>query len=691
MTTAGLEPEKIEAFFGNDGPLASVIPGYESRPQQLEVAQEVGRAISQGQSLVAEAGTGTGKTLAYLVPALASGLRVVLSTGTRNLQEQILERDIPLLEQAVGAPFDVQVMKGRSNYLCHHRFDRFSKQGLLPGTGRKRTFDKILEWLEDTQTGDRAELQGLPDDSDIWREVSATSDQCLGRTCSEFERCFVTQMRRTAQQASLIIVNHHLYFADASLRASAKDRNVELIPPHDIVIFDEAHDLDEVASQHFGFEVSERRIMTLCRDIFKNMGPQETGYAQVTQRVNQLEIRCRQLFHALPFDRRLGRLTLTKENISPEVLVRFQAVDQLLCLIESDLSAAEREEIQHLGRRTASLILELAFVLHQPNRAGALSEIESQLDHARKLTPEDDLYYLEPTDTMRPLVPFVRYLDAGPHGKRIVARPLDVAPLMRFILGDTPAMYVSATLAVENSFAPYKGRIGLEQSGEVLVASPFDYAKQMRLFFPEGMGNPNSAPFSEQAVDVAAELVAASGGGAFVLCTSYHMLDVMSRELQPKTGLNILKQGTAPRSELLDAFRKDGHAVLVATMSFWQGVDVPGKALRLVVIDRIPFASPQDPLVKARIDYIQSLGKSPFKTYQLPHAAIMLRQGFGRLIRKQSDTGLVAILDPRMTGKGYGKVLMRSLPQTTVIRDLKEAREYLSFEDPAQQTATPAI
>lgn len=681
MKTKGLQPEMLEAFFGNEGPLASVIDSYESRPEQIKVAQEVGRSIEQGKDLIAEAGTGTGKTLAYLVPALSSGLRVVLSTGTRNLQEQILEREIPLLEKAVGAPFDVQVMKGRSNYLCHYRMNAFSRQGLLPGTGRKRTFDTINQWLETTTTGDRAELKGLPDNSELWREVSATSDQCLGRSCSEFEQCFVTQMRRNAQQAQLVIVNHHLYFADASLRANSGERQVELIPPHDIVIFDEAHDLDEVASQHFGFEVSERRIIMLCRDIFKTVQDSDGCYARVTQNVNHLEIRSRQLFHALPFDRRSGRMTLRKENINQEILTRFQEVDGLLCQIENDLSGTDREETLHLGKRTASLILELAFVLHQPGRAGILSEIESQLDHARTLTPDDDLYYAEPTESMRPLVPFVRYADVGPNGKRIVARPLDVAPLMRFMLGSVPAIYVSATLAVEQSFDSYKSRIGLSDTAEVLVNSPFNYTEQMRLYFPSGMDNPNSPRFSQQAVEVAAELIAASGGGAFVLCTSYNMLETMSRELQPKTGLRILKQGSAPRSELLETFRKDGHAVLVATMSFWQGVDVPGSALRLVVIDRIPFASPQDPLVGARIDYIKSQGQSPFKSYQLPHAAIMLRQGFGRLIRKQSDAGLVAILDPRMTEKGYGKVLLRSLPKTQVLRDIEKAQDYLKDMD----------
>jgi ATP-dependent DNA helicase DinG len=681
MNTKGLQPEILEAFFGNEGPLASVIDAYESRPEQIKVAQEVGRSIERGKDLIAEAGTGTGKTLAYLVPALSSGLRVVLSTGTRNLQEQILQREIPLLEKAVGAPFDVQVMKGRSNYLCHYRMNAFTRQGLLPGTGRKRTFDKINHWLETTTTGDRAELEGLPDNSELWREVSATSDQCLGRSCSEFEQCFVTKMRRNAQQAQLVIVNHHLYFADASLRANSGERQVELIPPHDIVIFDEAHDLDEVASQHFGFEVSERRIIMLCRDIFKTVQDSDGCYARVTQNVNQLEIRSRQLFHALPFDRRSGRMTLRKENINQEILTRFQEVDGLLCQIENDLSNTDREETLHLGKRTASLILELAFVLHQPGRAGILSEIESQLDHARTLTPDDDLYYAEPTESMRPLVPFVRYADVGPNGKRIVARPLDVAPLMRYMLGSVPAIYVSATLAVEQSFDSYKSRIGLSDTAEVLVNSPFDYTKQMRLYFPSGMDNPNSPRFSQQAVEVAAELIAASGGGAFVLCTSYNMLETMSRELQPKTGLRILKQGSAPRSELLETFRNDGHAVLVATMSFWQGVDVPGSALRLVVIDRIPFASPQDPLVGARIDYIKSQGQSPFKSYQLPHAAIMLRQGFGRLIRKQSDAGLVAILDPRMTEKGYGKVLLRSLPETPVLRDIEKAQDYLKEMD----------
>ena len=682
MALDGLAQEHIDGFFSAEGPLARAVNQYEARKEQVEVANHVAASIRDAQSLVAEAGTGTGKTLAYLVPALASGLRVVLSTGTRNLQEQIINQELPLLESAVGRQFDVQVMKGRSNYLCHHRADRVSRQGVLPNTTQGRLFARVMAWRHETQSGDRAELADLPDDNPLWPEVSATGEQCLGRTCDDFERCWVTQMRRQAQTAQLIIVNHHLYFADAGLKANAGSSSVELIPPHDLVIFDEAHDVDEVASQHFGFEVSDARLFQLLRDIGQATIEDRDLHARLSPIITQAELRTRQLFDGLPIARgRKGRTPLPSEAVGPELHHRWENLDQGLCLLEAALADTKREDLTQLSRRVASFIVELAFVLHQPQRAGILGEVESQLDHARMLTEEDDLYYAEPDEVARPLVPFVRYVEFSARTRKILARPLEVAPLMRWVLATRPALYVSATLAVDKSFTAYRRRIGLDEGNEVMVESPFNYAEQTRLYLPNDLPEPNSPDFVEAAIDRASDLISASGGGAFVLCTSYHMLQAMKRELQPMTGLRILTQGDAPRSQLLRTFREDGHAVLVATLSFWQGVDVPGSALRLVVIDKIPFASPGDPLVEARIELIRSRGGSPFSQYQLPHAAILLRQGFGRLIRRKTDTGMVSILDPRMTRKGYGRVLLRSLPETPIIQNLQEAIEYLDTHE----------
>ena len=697
MTTSSpsLQVPEIEQFFSMEGPLSSTIERYETRDEQSQIAREVAEAINSQGKLVAEAGTGTGKTLAYLVPAIASGLRVVISTGTKTLQDQIIEKELPLLEKAVGKSFHVQLMKGRSNYLCHLRAGRFAQQPYLPSMPQKQLFDRIQQWKDETTTGDRAELSELPDDSPLWAEVSATSDQCTGRRCADYERCWVTQMRRSASNAQIIIVNHHLYFADAMLRSqqpasSSGESGLAVIPTHDMVIFDEAHDLDEVAAQHYGIQVSDRRIMELTRDFSRDIAHDPLMVARFSALLGQIEIKGRQFFEEIP--RHDNREPFTHDSLNDDILGRFAQLDELLGQLEAEVGALDNPDYMSFCRRAAQLSSELAFLLYQPGRSGLLASIEKPLGAPSTMdfspiiddpTPVGDVYDCdgEDTDPGRPPVPYVRFTESSQRNRSLVARPLDVAPLMEYTLDAIPSVFISATLAVKGSFEHYRSRVGLAHQSDVretLVESPFDYASQVRLYLPKDIPEPNHPDFPDEAAQRTIDLVNRAGGGAFVLCTSKRMVRSMATALETHTPFRVLLQGQAPRTRLLNTFRQDGHAVLVATMSFWQGIDVPGAALRLVIIDKLPFASPGDPVVAARLNHLKSRGLSPFSKYQLPQAAILLRQGFGRLIRRKTDRGLIAILDRRMTQKGYGKVFLKSLPPCPLLHDHPSALDYLS-------------
>ncbi len=640
---------EVERFFAPDGPLAAVLPGYEERLEQRTMALAVARAITAQEKLLAEAGTGTGKTLAYLVPAVLSGRRVVVSTATKTLQDQLLTHDIPLVAQALGRPVDAQLMKGRSNYLCLARLARVRAQPYLPGV---RDLGELLAWADGTASGDRAELAGLPDDSPLWRELSVTSEQCTGRACSDFDRCFVTQMRRGAQAASLCIVNHHLYFADLAVRSRRGDDGGALLPAHDLVIFDEAHELEDIGAQHFGLSVGEQRFADLVHEL--SASGRQLG-ARVVQLCRELQQAVSELYRALPYDG--TRQALTPRDLGPAVRAAHADVDDQLRALEAELASSAVAENDALARRAAALADELRLVLDVPQRYVP--------DELAQPTYEE----LEPPT-------YVHYLELVGQRRTIVARPVEVGSLLQQVFTGMPAVFVSATLSVAGSFTYTRQRLGLDDTPELVVDSPFDYATQAGLYVPDDLPRPDAPEFAERAAGRAAELCAAAGGGAFVLCTSHRALPVMRAALRAR-GLEVLTQGEAPKNVLLSRFREHGDAVLVATMSFWQGVDVPGRALRLVVIDKLPFASPGDPLVAARIDYLKARRQDPFRTYQLPQAILLLRQGFGRLIRRRDDHGVVAILDSRLRERRYGAEVLRSLPGAPQLGSVEEVGEFL--------------
>jgi ATP-dependent DNA helicase DinG len=640
------------AFFANDGALARTLEGYEARAEQIEVSQRIAEHLEVGGRLLVEAGTGTGKTLAYLAPLLANGRKAVISTGTKTLQDQLAGKDLPLLARALGRPIDFQVMKGRSNYLCMLHAEDFARSPPLPGTAERVSFDRLLEWGASTDDGDRAGLTGLADDAIQWREVSSTSEQCRGRNCTHFERCFVTQMRRRAQAAELIIVNHHLYFADLALRARGPDAGISLLPEHDIVVFDEAHELDEVAAQHFGVHLSERRVQELAHDIARAVRAEPALIARFGKIVGLLDVRARELFDALPFDGVKMRATLSP-TMNGAVRDRLLRLDELLEEVENELSATALDDRGLLSRRAAAIAHELSFCLGAPARHSLVTELD------------------EPDASQS----FVRYTETNGRSRAVVARPVDVSGLLDNTLRAPASVFCSATLRVGDTFQHYRTRLGLADAEEIAVGSPFDYSANAALYLPADMPDPDQRDFMDEACARVDALVSASAGGAFVLCTSYRMLQTLRDRLTART--LILAQGEAPKAELIDRFREHGDAVLLGTMTFWSGVDVAGRALRQVIIDKLPFASPSDPLVQARVNHLRLKGEDPFSTYQLPTAALLLRQGFGRLIRRTDDRGMVTILDRRLTQRSYGRLFLRSLPACPRITTLTDAQSFL--------------
>ncbi|HSI06218.1 MAG TPA: ATP-dependent DNA helicase, partial [Myxococcota bacterium] len=491
---------------------------------------------------------------------------------------------------------------------------------------------------------------GLGDDAVEWREVSSTSEQCRGRACAHYERCHVTQMRRQAQTAELVIVNHHLYFADLTLRARMPDAQVTLLPEHDVVVFDEAHELDDVAAQHFGVQVSEHRIHELLHDIARAVRPEPAIVARFSRIAAEIELRSRELFDALPYEDGRGRMS---RGYGEEVLACRERLDTLLAALENELVASSLDDRGPLARRAMNIAGELAFCVGDVARASLVAENEDA-----------------PAET-----PFVRYTEMNGRTRALVARPIDVADLFASHLKAPTAVFVSATLRVGDSFGHYRDRLGLNDAHELAVGSPFDYGNNAALYIPNDLPEPDAPDFVERATARITELVNASGGGTFVLCTSHRMLQIVRARLASDT--LVLVQGDSPKAELIERFRQDGNAVLLGTMTFWSGVDVAGRALRSVIIDKLPFASPSDPLVAARVAHMKSRGEDAFRGYQLPQAALLLRQGFGRLIRRGDDRGMVTILDRRITQKSYGRVFLRSLPPCPRFSDWQPAADFL--------------
>lgn len=647
--------------FRPGGSLARALPAFEPRDGQAEMATRVATAFETGGILLAEAGTGTGKTLAYLVPAILSRQRVLISTGTKNLQEQIFFKDIPALREALDVPFTATYMKGRANYLCLHRLDQLSEGH--SAASHDVFLPMVQEWSARTDTGDRAELEDLPEDLPFWHDVSAAADTCVGSECPRYDDCFVTRMRRRAAESDLVVVNHHLLCADAAVRQSAYG---EVIPACGHAVVDEAHQLEDIATQYFGFSVSNYRLEDYARDVERFAAgaplPSESTRTELDRIVEKLRDYARAFFSDLAFAHR------TSDRIRGEERVR--ATDA--SLIDARDAAAHLAGALDLAEATLALL--------KPPAPDTEAE-ESTYDAAALARRAGEL-----RDEMRFLLragdpDYVFFVEFRGKGIFLRAAPIDVSSIVRDRLFDRmrTTVLTSATLTVDGHFDYIRARLGVQTADTIQLPSEFDFSSQAILYLPSRMPDPRSPEFAPAAGRQVIEILRRTKGRAFVLFTSYATLRSVQAIAEMALDFPIFVQGTAPRSQLLTQFRQTPHSVLFATSSFWQGVDVAGDALSCVIIDKIPFASPGDPVTAARIEALRARGAEPFNDYQVPLAVLALLQGLGRLIRHRRDRGVLAILDPRLRTKGYGRRFIASMPPAPVVHDLDAIEEFLSI------------
>lgn len=641
-------------LLGPAGPLARSMPDYEHREGQLDMARAVEEALDLDHLLLCEAGTGTGKTLAYLVPAILSERKIVISTATKALQDQIVHQDIPAIETHLGLHAQIAVAKGLSNYLCRRRFDAFRGSPEATGSLHERSIARIEAWLEKTETGDVAELSWLPERDPTWMQVCSSAETRRGGKCPYYRDCFVTRMRRRAEAARIVIANHHLVFADLALRRGSGDHGGAL-PAYEAIIFDEAHQIEDTASDFFGVRVSTARLEALVRDadrVFRSAGLADallgsaTG-ATITDPVRQTG---RAFFDAVVLGHRrngdLGKQPLSRDIWCGALLERYHRLDAALEALQSFADKHEgKDEVEAIGTRT----------------------LDAREDLARIVDGESGS---------------VTWLEARSRSASIGATPIEVASTLRRLVFErvNASVLTSATLTTSSGFAFLRRRVGADgdtiTTRELQVPSPFDFSRRALLYTPVDLTDPSDPSFPRQVAARAAELIEITDGGALVLCTSNRAMGIIRDALVGSVQQMVMMQGDAPKTTLLERFRASGRAVLVATMSFWEGVDIAGHALRLVVIDKIPFAVPSDPVVMARCTAIEEAGGKPFIEYQVPSAAITLKQGFGRLIRTRRDRGIVAVLDGRIVRKGYGKTLLSSLPPARRATTLQEVQSF---------------
>jgi len=664
-------PDSLRELLGPGGALSRLLSAYEARPPQLAMAAHVEHALARGRALVVEAGTGTGKTLAYLLPAARSGLKVVISTATKTLQEQLADKDVPLL-RALGVDAKFAFLKGRQNYLCLLRFEQFLRNPTFAVREEAAVFDAIAAWAETTQTGDRAELSELPENFASWRELSATADQCIGARCAHYDRCFVFRMRQKAAEADVIVVNHHLFFADLALRtSSAGDTGAAVLPKYDAVVFDEAHAVEEVATEHFGAQLSSFRVGELARDALRSLQDRP-------ERVEALGLATRLLREGRDFfdvavesapERQTQPVRSSRKGGGGPPAVQSEG---RWALIPGALRPAEAER-----QKLAEAIRALGAAL------SGTGDEELALLERRCLVLNADLELFSETKRRPDLIHWAE--SRGGH-LFLHASPIDVKGLLQDKLYDRigPVVFTSATLAVGGQLQYFAQRIGLsDDSGPLfplethVLASPFDYQSNAALYLPRQMPDPQDPPFAEAVAGELRALLPITSGRAFVLFTSLRNMRAVHGLLADELPWQVLLQGDAPKAQLLKRFR-ERPSVLFASQSFWEGVDVPGEALSLVVIDKLPFASPAEPIVAARIDRLRAEGQDPFYRYQLPQAALALKQGFGRLIRSATDRGIVAVLDARMTRKGYGRLFLETLPRCRTLRTSDEVAAFWS-------------
>ena len=640
--------------FGAAGKLSQAVDGYAYRPEQAAMARAVGLALARLEPLIVEAGTGTGKTFAYLVPALLSGRSVIISTGTRTLQDQLFRRDVPLLAKALGQPVKIALLKGRANYLCRHRLELATQQGsLLKGErGAARVLARVSRWAATTKSGDLSELTDLPEQSAVWPSVTSTRENCLGQECPQFSRCHVFDARRNAQAADIVVVNHHLLLADLAL----KDEGFgDLLPGAEAVILDEAHQVPDIAAQFFGVVWPVRKAQLLLRDIGAELAAAAIRAPAIIEAVLNIEAQLEGLRLALP--RAAGRHEWSE---LPDAFL------DALPRIETALSELAGE-LEGLGGGAGTA-----------NCARRALVLANALAGLRELDDQSGL----------------RWIEAAASGLLLQFTPFEIAERLREYVESRPCAWVftSATLAIGDDFSHFAARIGLPEARTLRIDSPFDYRSQARLFLPPRMPEPLDPAFADEFIQACAPLLCASGGRAFLLYTSYRGLAEGVRALKarfPEPPFPVLVQGEAPREALLNRFRELGNAVLLATGSFWEGVDVKGEALSIVAIDKLPFAAPDDPLLKARLEGIRRRGGNPFYEYQLPQAVLALKQGVGRLIRDFDDYGVIVIGDPRIKTKAYGRVFLDSMPPAPIITDSAAGAQFLAERISARSAASP--
>jgi ATP-dependent DNA helicase DinG len=634
------EKTPLEKIFGPRGWLAKNHPQYEYREAQLEMAEEVESALENRRHLIAEAGTGTGKTLAYLVPVIRSGRRVVISTGTKNLQEQIFFKDIPFLKNLFPG-LRVTLMKGRQNYLCRQKLYDIEQQPVLSGLDEIELYADLRDWEKQTETGDRGELEKLPDTSQLWPQVDARRETCTGQKCKQFEKCFITLMHQRAAESDIIIVNHHLFFADLALKQM---EFASILPDYTALVFDEAHDMEDVATLYFGIQISNYRVEELARDAEITLRVKGLEGAEILKAVGALRSRSNHFFELFPTTE--GRASFDNREEFLEVnRGAYGMLTNAFIQLETELSRMKDrpEEINKLAGRSAELRKAFQFILESRERN------------------------------------FVFWWERRGRGVFLEASPIDVSNLLRERIFERieSVILTSATLAVGGKFDFLKGRLGVQNAREKIHVSHFDYAQQALLYTPLHLPDPRQPEFQRLAAEEVIQILKASRGRAFVLFTSHQQMRQVYERVRGHLRYPLLRQGDAPRTALLDKFRSTPHAVLFATSSFWQGVDVQGQQLSAVIIDRLPFAVPTDPVVAARVRLINEDGGNAFSDYQVPQAVIALKQGFGRLIRSQKDRGVLTILDNRLVRKHYGKVFFESLPPYGRTNRLEEVKAFM--------------
>ncbi len=639
---------KPAELLGPEGPFAGELDHFAPRDVQQQMASAVAAAIAQADTLVVEAGTGTGKTFAYLVPAMLSGQRVIVSTGTKALQDQLFHRDVPRVRTVLGVPLKSALLKGRANYLCLYRLDQTQREPPPAGSSLAEDLARVADWAERTRSGDRMELVAVPEDSAIWPRVTSTVDNCLASECPFFDDCHVYKARRKAQDADLVVVNHHLLLADMALKVEGFG---DILPEAQAFILDEAHQVPVLAGQFFSKNLSARQISELIKDCYSECGEVSAALAELNEPLSQLETllkKARLAMQALP-----QRGTFADIASNPAALDALKALaDGLAAVAEVLVTQADRSRgMDSVHARSQVLLGRLGRMLNGPGE------------------PDEDSSAGE-----------VRWYETSRYGFVLSVTPLDLATPLRRMRESTGAAWVftSATLSVAGQFEHFSRQMGLVEPRTLCLDSPFDFARQALLYLPAGVPDPRQADYTDRMIDRARPVLEAAGGRSFVLFTSHRALRRAEELLRDTLPYPLLVQGTAPRNSLLEEFRAAGNAVLLGAATFWEGVDVAGEALSCVIIDKLPFAAPGDPVREARMNAIREAGDSPFTQMQVPEAAIALKQGCGRLIRDVADRGVLMLCDPRLLGKGYGRLFLNSLPSMRQTRELADVQHFFA-------------